>query len=54
MPHSCRAFDIIDLDYVPNYSYQHTAQDTTDKISANSLMIDSDAFMESIRLIDLR
>jgi len=48
------SIDIIDLDYGPNNSYHHTAQDTMDKISAHSLTIDGDLFMESIRLIDQR
>ena len=48
------SIDIIDLDYGPNNSYHHTAQDTMDKISAHSLMIDGDVFMETIRLINLR
>ena len=48
------SIDVIDLDYGPNNSYHHTAQDTMDKISAHSLMIDGDVFMESIRLIDQR
>jgi Zn-dependent M28 family amino/carboxypeptidase len=48
------AIDIIDLDYGPNNSYHHTAQDTMDKISAHSLTIDGDVFMETIRLIDQR
>jgi len=48
------SIDIIDLDYGPNNSYHHTAQDTMDKISAHSLMIDGDVFLESIRLIDQR
>ena len=46
------SIDVIDLDYGPNNSYHHTAQDTMDKISAHSLTIDGDVFMESIRLID--
>jgi glutaminyl-peptide cyclotransferase len=46
--------DVIDLDYGPNNSYHHTAQDTMDKISAHSLTIDGDVFMETIRLIDAR
>lgn len=46
--------DIIDLDYGPNNSYHHTAQDTLDKISARSLTIDGDVFMETIRLINSR
>jgi len=48
------SIDIIDLDYGPNNSYHHTAQDTMDKISAHSLMIDGDVFLETIRLIDQR
>jgi Zn-dependent M28 family amino/carboxypeptidase len=48
------SIDIIDLDYGPNNSYHHTAQDTMDKISARSLMIDGDVFLEAIRLIDAR
>src|SRR5580692_6432777 len=46
------SIDIIDLDYGPNNSYHHTAQDTMDKVSAHSLTIDGDVFMESIRLLD--
>ena len=48
------SIDVIDLDYGPNNSYHHTAQDTMDKISARSLTIDGDVFMETIRLINLR
>lgn len=48
------SIDIIDLDYGPNNSYHHTAQDTMDKVSAHSLSIDGDVFMETIRLIDQR
>ena len=48
------SIDIIDLDYGPNNSYHHTAQDTMDKISAHSLTIDGDVFMETIRLVNLR
>ncbi len=46
--------DIIDIDYGPNNSYHHTAQDTMDKISAKSLTIDGDVFLETIRLVNLR
>ncbi len=46
--------DVIDLDYGPNNSYHHTAQDTMDKVSAHSLTIAGDVFMETIRLIDLQ
>ena len=48
------SIDIIDIDYGPNDSYHHTAKDTMDKISAKSLTIDGDVFMETIRLIDQR
>jgi hypothetical protein len=48
------SIDVIDLDYGPNNSYHHTAQDTLDKIGARSLTIDGDVFLETIRLIDLR
>ena len=48
------SIDIIDLDYGPNNSYHHTAQDTIDKVSAHSLTIDGDVFLESIRLINQR
>jgi Zn-dependent M28 family amino/carboxypeptidase len=48
------SIDVIDLDYGPNNSYHHTAQDTMDKISARCLTIDGDVFLETIRLIGLR
>ena len=48
------SIDVIDLNYGPNNSYHHTVQDTLDKISAHSLTIDGDVFLESIRLINQR
>jgi Zn-dependent M28 family amino/carboxypeptidase len=48
------SIDIIDLDYGPDNSYHHTAQDTMDKVSAHSLTIDGDVILETIRLIDQR
>lgn len=48
------SIDVIDLDYGPNNSYHHTAQDTMDKVSARSLTIDGDVFLETIRLINER
>ncbi len=48
------SIDVIDLDYGPNDSYHHTVQDTLDKVSAHSLTIDGDVFLETIRLIDAR
>ena len=48
------SIDIIDINYGPNNSYHHTDKDTMDKISAHSLTIDGDVFLETIRLIGLR
>jgi Zn-dependent M28 family amino/carboxypeptidase len=48
------SIDVIDLDYGPHNSYHHTAQDTMDKISARSLTIDGDVFLETIRLVNAR
>jgi glutaminyl-peptide cyclotransferase len=48
------SIDIIDLNYGPNNSYHHTDKDTMDKISAHSLTIDGDVFMETIRLVNQR
>jgi Zn-dependent M28 family amino/carboxypeptidase len=48
------SIDIIDIDYGPNDSYHHTDKDTMDKISAQSLKIDGDVFLETIRLIGQR
>jgi glutaminyl-peptide cyclotransferase len=48
------SIDVIDLDYGPNNSYHHTIQDTIDKVSARSLQIDGDVFLETIRLINER
>ena len=48
------SIDIIDLNYGPNNSYHHTAKDTMDKVSAKSLTIDGDVFMETIRMVSQR
>ena len=48
------SIDMIDLDYGPNNSFHHTAQDSMDKISAKSLAIDGDVILETIRLVDQR
>ncbi len=50
--------DLIDIDYGPHTSqmpdgYHHTAQDTMDKISAKSLQVSADLFLEMIHLINL-
>jgi glutaminyl-peptide cyclotransferase len=51
--------DVIDAHYGPVTNtapdgYHHTAQDTLDKISAKSLQISGDLFLEMIRLINQR
>ena len=51
--------DIIDSDFGPHAAahpdgYHHTAEDTLDKISARSLQIDGEVFLESIHLLDQR
>lgn len=44
--------DVIDLDYGPQNAYHHTAQDTMDKLSAKSLTIAGNVFLETIRLLN--
>ena len=44
--------DLIDLDYGYNNSFHHTAQDTVDKLSVESLKISGDVILETIRLIN--
>lgn len=49
--------DIIDIDYGPHTAatpdgYHHTAEDTLDKLSPQSLQISADLFLEVIRLIN--
>ena len=52
--------DVIDLDYGPptrehpEGSYHHTEKDTMDKLSAQSLQVSADLFLELVRLIDQR
>jgi glutaminyl-peptide cyclotransferase len=44
--------DIIDLDYGYENAYHHTVEDTMDKLSAKSLTIAGDVFLETIRLLN--
>jgi glutaminyl-peptide cyclotransferase len=50
--------DVIDYEYGPfeasrgDYAYHHTAQDTLDKLSAESLQISADIFVELVKLVD--
>ena len=51
--------DIIDIDYGPHTAalpdgYHHTAEDTLDKLSPQSLQISGDLFLEVIRLINTK
>ena len=51
--------DIIDYDYGPHDDahpdgWHHTVEDTMDKISAKSLTISGNVFLETIRLLNLR
>ena len=46
--------DLIDLNYGYDNSYWHTAQDTTDKLSAKSLTIAGDTLLETIHLLNQR
>jgi len=43
------AIDIIDLDYGPNGSYWHTAQDTPDKLSTQSFQVVGDVVSELVK-----
>jgi glutaminyl-peptide cyclotransferase len=50
--------DVIDYEYGPldtargDYAFHHTAEDTMDKLSANSLQVSADLFIDLIKLIN--
>jgi glutaminyl-peptide cyclotransferase len=44
--------DLIDFDYGPQQAYWHTAQDTIDKLSAQSLQIVGDVVLEVVKELD--
>jgi Zn-dependent M28 family amino/carboxypeptidase len=46
------AIDIIDLDYGPNGSYWHTAEDTMDKLSAHSFQVTGDIVMALLKELE--
>jgi glutaminyl-peptide cyclotransferase len=52
--------DVIDYEYGPydakrgDYAFHHTAQDTMDKLSASSLQVSADLFLDLVKLIDQR
>lgn len=48
------AIDIIDLDYGPNGSYWHTANDTMDKLSAHSFQVVGDVVLELVKELERR
>jgi Zn-dependent M28 family amino/carboxypeptidase len=46
------AIDLIDFDYGPRNSYWHTAQDTPDKLSAQSLKITGSLVVEMLHMLE--
>jgi glutaminyl-peptide cyclotransferase len=46
--------DLIDFDYGPNQAYWHTAKDTMDKLSAQSLQIVGDVVLEVTKELDAK
>ncbi len=46
--------DLIDFTYGYNNVFHHTAEDTVDKLSAQSMAITADVVMETIELVDQR
>jgi Zn-dependent M28 family amino/carboxypeptidase len=46
------AIDIIDLDYGPNGSYWHTANDTMDKLSAHSFQVVGDVVLQLVKELE--
>ncbi len=46
------ALDLIDFDYGPNNSWWHTAADTMDKLSPNSLWVVGQVVMETLKQLD--
>jgi glutaminyl-peptide cyclotransferase len=46
--------DIIDISYGPGNAYWHSPQDTMDKLSAKSLTIVGNVFLETVQLLDQR
>jgi len=47
-----KALDLIDFDYGPGNSWWHTAQDTMDKLSANSLWVVGHVVSETLKKLD--
>ena len=48
------AIDLIDFDYGPGNAYWHKPQDTTDKLSAESLKITGTLVVEMVRMLEPR
>ncbi|MFL6350298.1 MAG: M28 family peptidase [Bryobacteraceae bacterium] len=46
------AIDIIDLDYGPNGSYWHTANDTMDKLAAHSFQVVGDVLLALVKQLE--
>lgn len=49
-----KAIDLIDFDYGPGNAYWHTAQDTPDKLSAESLKITGLLVVEMLKMLEPR
>ena len=49
-----KAIDLIDFDYGPGNAYWHKAEDTTDKLSAESLKITGSLVVEMLRMLEPR
>lgn len=47
-----RALDLIDFEYGPNHSWWHTAEDTMDKLSPDSLQAVGKVLVETIRRLE--
>jgi Zn-dependent M28 family amino/carboxypeptidase len=46
--------DLIDFDYGPKQAYWHTAKDTMDKLSAQSLQVVGDVVLAVVTELDAR
>ncbi len=54
MQHGVPCADVIDFDYGYQNAFWHTPQDSMDKLSAKSLTIVGDVFLESVQLVNQR
>jgi Zn-dependent M28 family amino/carboxypeptidase len=54
LQHGVKAIDLIDFDYGPGNSYWHRPEDTTDKLSAESLKIAGSLVVEMLHMLEPR